>query len=156
MSAALLSLLHICDSLFPIGAFSHSDGLEAATAPGHVSTPIDFEHWLLTVRDHTLRECEGPGVARAWQACTEAQWGELRRIDDDLRLLRSSSAAREASRAVGNRLIRTWNEIHPEARFLTDVPLKTLPGAFGCVSATAGISQRDALNGFMYTRLAAS
>ena len=30
----LLPLLHLCDSLFPTGAFAHSDGLEAATDRG--------------------------------------------------------------------------------------------------------------------------
>src|SRR6185503_8361644 len=29
--APLLALLHLCDSLFPLGGFAHSDGLEAAT-----------------------------------------------------------------------------------------------------------------------------
>ena len=31
---SLLSLLHLCDSLFPIGGFSYSDGLESATYVG--------------------------------------------------------------------------------------------------------------------------
>src|SRR5262249_60943738 len=35
----LVALLHICDSLFPIGGFGYSDGLEAATAAGAVRTP---------------------------------------------------------------------------------------------------------------------
>ena len=30
----LLALLHLCDSLFPIGGFGYSDGLEAATTAG--------------------------------------------------------------------------------------------------------------------------
>ena len=31
MTRPLLALLHLCDSLFPIGGFGYSDGLEAAT-----------------------------------------------------------------------------------------------------------------------------
>ena len=31
---ALLALLHLCDSLFPIGSFAYSDGLESAAAAG--------------------------------------------------------------------------------------------------------------------------
>ena len=32
MARPLLALLHVSDSLFPIGGFGYSDGLEAATA----------------------------------------------------------------------------------------------------------------------------
>ena len=46
LSRPLLALLHLCDSLFPIGGFGYSDGLEAATAGGLVETPDDLEAWL--------------------------------------------------------------------------------------------------------------
>src|SRR5256885_321635 len=32
MSAERLALLQLCDSLFPVGSFAHSDGLEATVA----------------------------------------------------------------------------------------------------------------------------
>src|SRR4029434_734251 len=41
MARPLLALLHVSDSLFPIGGFGYSDGLEAATAAGLVETPAD-------------------------------------------------------------------------------------------------------------------
>ena len=46
VSRPLLALLHLCDSLFPIGSFGYSDGLEAATAAGLVETPADLQEWL--------------------------------------------------------------------------------------------------------------
>lgn len=39
MARPLLALLHVSDSLFPIGGFGYADGLEAATAAGLVETP---------------------------------------------------------------------------------------------------------------------
>ena len=39
---ALLSLLHLCDSLFPIGSFAYSDGLESAAASGLVTGTADL------------------------------------------------------------------------------------------------------------------
>lgn len=157
MSTVPVSLLHLCDSLFPIGAFSHSDGLEWATSVGQVATAADFEAWLLAVRDRSLRDYEGPGVARAWQACRREHWDVLEALDAELHALRPAAAAREASRSMGSRLLKTWNEIQPEARVAAAAPpALTLPAAFGCVAATAGISQADAVSGYMYTRLAAS
>ena len=37
-SSPLLALLHLCDSLLPIGGFSCSDGLESGTASGAIAT----------------------------------------------------------------------------------------------------------------------
>ena len=50
----LLSLLHLCDSLFPIGSFAYSDGLESAAASGLVTGTADLAEWL--------EICSGGGI----------------------------------------------------------------------------------------------
>jgi len=46
---ALLCLLHLCDSLFPIGSFAYSDGLESAAAsvgkPSTFSSSSGSSNW---------------------------------------------------------------------------------------------------------------
>ncbi len=44
MSVPLLALLHLCDSLFPIGAFAYSDGLESAVNARAVCGSDDLRH----------------------------------------------------------------------------------------------------------------
>src|ERR671919_798804 len=61
MPRPLLALLHICDSLFPIGGFGYSDGLEAATATGLVTTPADLQAWLDVCLDEGVGGVGGPG-----------------------------------------------------------------------------------------------
>jgi urease accessory protein len=159
MSRALLALLHLCDSLFPIGSFSHSDGLEAATASGDVKSADDLEAWMDATLDDTLTRLEGPAVNRAWRAWSERQVEVLLLVDIEVHAIRPSSTARAASRAMGTRLLRTWGAIHQEAG-LPVLPAArsqlTLPVAFGAVAAAAGVANRDALCGFMYTRLAST
>src|SRR5246127_4328248 len=74
MSRPLLALLHLCDSLFPIGGFGYSDGLEAATAAGLVETPADLQAWLDVSLDETVGRMDGPAALRAWSAFDRPDW----------------------------------------------------------------------------------
>src|SRR5262249_60621795 len=69
LTRPLLALLHICDSLFPIGGFGYSDGLEAATAARLVETSADPGAGLGGCVDEVAGRRDGPAVVRAWCAC---------------------------------------------------------------------------------------
>jgi urease accessory protein len=156
----MFELLHLCDSLFPIGGFSHSDGLEAATAGGAVKTAGDLRAWMDACLDETLAYSDGPAMWRAWHLFSACEWDELVTLDAEVHALRPSSAGRAASRAMGTRLVKTWHQMRPHpglAIMLDAVDMSgTLPVAFGAVSAAGGIEARPALEGFVYTRLAAT
>jgi urease accessory protein len=163
----VLDLLHVCDSLFPIGAFAHSDGLEAATASGSVRTGDDLSLWLDACLDESFGRLEGPAVMSAWTACHQGRRLTLRDLDAEVHALRPSATSRAASRAMGARLVKTWNAIHNRRGDTADRHNEgsvvewdgdgpTLPVAFGMVSAASGIESRSALFGYAYTRLAAT
>jgi urease accessory protein len=159
MTGNLVALLHVCDSLFPIGSFAHSDGLEAATASGEIQTAVDLRAWMDATLTETLRCVEGPAVARAWNAAHCSAPDVLATIDDEVYALRPSSTGRESTRAMGTRLLKTWQQIRPEAS-ATITRLErshlTLPVAFGVVAAASDIASRSAIEGFIFTRLAAT
>ena len=159
----LLALLHLCDSLFPIGAFAYSDGLESATNAGLVRTVGDVRDWLDVCLHEAFGRCDGPGLLSAWSAVHDGDWESLVGIDEELTALRPSSTTRVANRSMGLRLLETWHTLHPDARLAHALALvrghalgPTLPVAFAAVSVCAGIARRDALSGFAYTRLAAT
>lgn len=156
--SSLLPLLHLCDSLFPIGGYVHSDGLEAATSSAAVQTAADLEAWMRTTLDETLTRTDGPAVSLAWSAFQRGDMDELLLLDREVYALRPSSAGRAANRAMGSRLIRTWMEIHPAHRLRAlgeGGPMSlVLPVAFGAVCASEEVPLRSALEGFMYARLA--
>jgi urease accessory protein len=161
-SGPLLALLHLCDSLFPTGAFAHSDGLETATANGSVRGAATLCEWMDVTLDDTLARCDGPAVLLAWRAFVEREWSALYDIDAQIHAMRPSSTARRASRAMGVRLLKTWHQLRPDAALAQVIDEQerwagvTLPVAFGVVSASAGIDEDAALSGFIYTRLAAA
>lgn len=157
MSSQLVVLLHLCDSLFPTGSFSHSDGLEAATSQGRVASADDLRAWIDVALTESLGRTDGPAVARAWAAFDAASDDLLASLDDELWALRVSATGREASRAMGTRLLRTWQTLRPDVRLERLVAWRaawTLPVAFGIAASVSAIEQRAAVEGFMYTRLA--
>ena len=180
-----LRLLHLCDSLFPLGGFAYSDGLEAAaTAFGVEAEPsvgpgadtrvrpygigcrtvvAGLRGWLDVCLDETIGRLEGPGVWQAWPAFRDGEWDALAALDEELTALRPSGSARRSSRAMGLRLLTTWHALHPDARLDVAIALArggrfgpVLPIAFAGACACAGIEPRRAVEAFAYTRLAST
>lgn len=162
MTTPLFPLLHLCDSLFPTGAFAHSDGLESATDAGRVARPDDLGDWMDACLDQGVARCDGPAVWLAWHACADRDWPGLDVLNAEVYALRPAAASRQSTRAMGARLVRTWSLLHPQpdlqdlADHVDVDKTMTLPVAFGVVCASAGIAPRAALEGYVYTRLAAT
>jgi urease accessory protein len=155
--------LHLCDSLFPIGGFGYSDGLEAATAAGRVQTPADLQAWLDVCLDDVVGRTDGPAALRAWSAFDRHDWEAICALDQEITAMRPSAATRRSSRAMGLRLVTTWNALYPDRRMehLLDLARRqrlgpALPIAFGCACASAVVGMRDTAAAFAYTRLAST
>jgi urease accessory protein len=155
----LLAVLQLCDTLFPIGSFAHSDGLETAAASGTVSSGDDLRAWLHALLSGPLRCCDGPAVAAAIRHANAGRWHDVYVLDDELYALRPSSAGRQATRAMGMRLLKTWQAV----RRVADIDAfghhrgargATLPVAFGLACASAHVEPRAAVDAFLYARLA--
>jgi urease accessory protein len=155
---SLLALLHLCDSLFPTGAFAQSDGLEGATASGLITNARDLREWMTVSLREVFARLEGPVVRDAWSAFAAGEWQCLMAVDAEAYAMRPASTARLASRSMGTRLLRTWLQVRPQSR-LRELPDErrdlTLPAAFGVVCAASDIALNEALSAFAYTRLAA-
>jgi urease accessory protein len=163
MSPPLLALLHLCDSLFPIGGFGYSDGLEAATSAGFVETPADLQAWLDVCLEEGVGRTDGPAVLVAWAAFLQQDWPVLCEIDAEITAMRPASATRRSNRAMGLRLVTMWSALYPEQRLehLLDLARRqrlgpALPVAFGCACASAGVGKCETGMAFAYTRLAST
>src|SRR5262249_55150563 len=149
-----LRLLHLCDSLFPIGSFGYSDGLEAVVVRLKPDTTYAaLRDWLDVCLDETIGRLEGPIVFRAHRAFEAGDRDGLVSLDEESIAMRPSSNARKASRAMGHRLLTAWAAIYPDPRL---GETGSLPVAFACVCAASGVDARSAIEAFAYTRLAAT
>src|ERR1700752_1103321 len=97
-----LELFPLCDSLFPVGSFGYSDGLEAAAARG-----VELREWIDVVLDENIGRLEGPAGLRAWGGFHTRDWDALVAVDEELTALRPAGTARRSSRAMGLRLVTT-------------------------------------------------
>jgi urease accessory protein len=159
----MLRLLQLCDSLFPIGGFAYSDGLEAATASGAIVDPQGLREWLDVGLEETIGRLEGPAARSAYAAFIEQRWDTLVGLDREVTALRPARSGRRSSRAMGSRLVTTWYALHPDPRLEQLASLArsgalgpTLPVAFASACASAGIGARLTLEAFAYTRLSAT
>ncbi|HKB11410.1 MAG TPA: urease accessory UreF family protein [Vicinamibacterales bacterium] len=161
-------MLHLCDSLFPIGAFAYSDGLEAATAVREALVLIDradrgvagdvvgLREWIDAVLDESIGRLEGPAVWQAWRGVIDRDWSALAALDDELTAIRPAQATRAASRAMGHRLLTTWRALHPDERLTRVPPSCSLPVAFAAACACSGVDRRESVESYAYTRLAST
>ena len=159
----MLKLLHLCDSLFPLGGFAYSDGLETAAASGLVGDAEGLAAWLDVSLDETIGRLDGPAAWQAWGHIRDEQWDALSGLDEELVALRPSSAGRRATRAMGRRLLTTWRALYatPQLDRLQDHVDRgelapTLPVAFAGACISAGINRHDTVTAFAYTRLAST
>jgi urease accessory protein len=119
--------------------------------------------WMDVCLDETFGRLDGPAVWQAWSALHEQRWDVVEQLDSDLHALRPSSATRRSNRAMGLRLLTTWQALRPDARLahLAAIARRersglSLPVAFAAACAGSGADRRGSLEAFGYTRLAAT
>jgi urease accessory protein len=158
MATYLLRTLQIVDSLFPVGAFAYSDGLESAAAGGRVQDAASLAGWLHHVLYGVFAPCEGLALLKCMRAMEKKDWAKVREIDEELTALKPASATRAASKSVGKSLISTYASIVEDGSFAR-VPAGpeqcNAPVAYAAVFHHRGIDCSQALLAFGYARLAA-
>src|SRR5438045_3729874 len=70
-SLQLARLLHLASPLLPVGAYSYSQGLEAASTNGWVSDEPSAAQWISDLLTHVVARVEAPLFLRLWQAADE-------------------------------------------------------------------------------------
>ena len=121
-STAFLSrMLQFGDSMFPIGAFAFSSGLESAIQQGVVTNAATLRAYTHTALEQAARG-DGIGLIVAHRAATAGDIDTLARIDAQMYVRKLSDEARTMSvrmgkkftemgvEVVGARLLQTWRE----------------------------------------------
>jgi urease accessory protein len=151
----LLKTLQFSDSLFPVGAFAYSDGLETAVTNGLVKNRDDLEQWL----DHYIKSvfipCEGLLLRRAIKAHSAGDWETVARLDREFTALKPSAAVRASSASLARNFAKSVAAVHghPEIERARR-ELANFATLYAVVVSTLGLDTRDALLAFAYSRLA--
>ena len=165
-TALLARMLQFGDSMFPIGGFSFSSGLESAIQKGVVADAITLRAFTRTAVEQAAR---GDGIAliAAHRAATVGDVDALIRVDAQVYARKLSDEARLMSvrmgkkftemgvQVIGAPLLCTWREC-----IATSVTPGTYPVALAIGFAVQNLSARQAFvvhqNGFAATILGAA
>ncbi|MBI3327160.1 MAG: urease accessory protein UreF [Nitrospinae bacterium] len=110
---SFLSLLQLCDTALPTGAFAFSNGLETYTQEGLIADAATLQAWLEAILHHSLHGSHLLAVALAYRAAATADWPQLARLDQRLTAMKHARELREASMKVGQQLLRLARAVWP-------------------------------------------
>jgi len=162
--AAHLHLAHLqlLDSALPIGAFSHSFGLETLVQNGTIQNANDLEEYARTMLFGAWSTGDAMAIKGVylWAAGqTEKVW----QLDEMLHVSRSARETREGLQKMGKRLLRLGVELHPAldwAPLTQAIESRLCVGAhstvYGWMTHGLGVLLDDAAQGYLYNCVAAT
>ncbi|MBI5720585.1 MAG: urease accessory protein UreF [Burkholderiales bacterium] len=155
--ATLLHLLWLASPALPVGAFSYSEGLEAAIEEGAVHDEASARAWLVNQLALVMARSELPLVAAAHAAASSTlplDAAKLQSLNDWVRQTREAAEPLLQTQQMGKSLL-VWIETLqgegetpcptlPLLRALRPAP--TWPVVLGCAAAWRGASVAESLH----------
>jgi urease accessory protein len=153
---ATLRILQFGDSMFPVGGFAFSGGLEMAVQQGVVRDPDGLAEFTRSV---TQLAATGDGVAllAGHRGAAAGDVGRIRRADEAVHLRKLSEEARTMTVRMGRKLAEAAVRITGDPMLgqrlreaATDPVPVTYPVALGALFAGLGLSEQDAFAAHQY------
>ncbi|WP_320065606.1 urease accessory protein UreF [Micromonospora sp. RTGN7] len=150
-----LKLLQFGDSVFPVGAFSFSNGLEMAVQQGVVHDRTTLQDFVRTV---TRLAATGDGVAllTGHRGAVAGDLDRIRQADEAVYLRKINEEMRTMSVRMGHKLAEASARIVGESLLkeriggaANGVPV-TYPVALGVLFAELGVTEEDAFAAHQY------
>ena len=118
-------LLQINDSLFPIGGYSHSYGLETYIQKGLVNDGSTARLYIENRLRYSLLYTDLLAVRLAYEAAAKEDLEKLEELEDVLDASKIPMELREASRKLGSRFVKTLR--HMEISWKKDTEFSAVP-----------------------------
>lgn len=156
-------LLQINDSLFPIGAYSHSYGLETYIQKDLVHDTKTAQEYIKKRLEYNFLYTDLLAARMAYEASIEQSLDRMDWLEEVIEASKIPMELREASKKLGNRLVKTLlhMQIHDISSFfelyLARRKGKTTahPCVYGVICACAGIEKEQALANYLYAQASA-
>ena len=105
-NSRLLQLLQICDSNFPVGAFSHSYGMETYLRDDIIKDKETFEAYIKVYLKGQFMYTDGLAIRLVYEALDANNQDKLWEIDQCLMVQSMARETREGTKKVGQRMLQ--------------------------------------------------
>lgn len=156
---ANLQMFQVCDSLFPIGAFTLSNGLETFVCNGRLRTDEDLEQYINSMLQILPYNDAGVMVL----ACEHAgDWEYIKELDAVSLALKNPMEVRNGSKKLCSRFLKIWEKLR-DYKYLTNyqklIQNKSCQGnhaiAVGLYVKEIGLSAKEGAAIYVYSLLTA-
>lgn len=148
---ALVRLLQLASPALPVGAYSYSQGLEAAVEAGLVKDAAGAERWIGEVLSLSVASLEAPLLARLMAAFAAGDPAAASRWNDEFLASRESAELRAETVQMGYSLRRLAKELDfGGAASLEPLDEVSFPAAFAAVANAWAIAPEDAVTAYLW------
>ncbi len=146
---ALMRLLEMSDSQFPVGNFSFSNGLESASQMNVVYNAETLRQYAIAVSTQSAYS-DGIASIKAYRAMSVNDYNSILTADEQIILCKMNDEARQMLLRMGKKMCELYinmTECNVMARFLNDINSGVTFGTFPIAQAIAmydsGITERE-------------
>ncbi len=151
----LARLLQLASPALPVGAYSYSQGLEAAIEAGIVHDAASTQAWISGVLELSVASMEAPVLLRLMQAWSQADIAAVEFWNALFLASRETAELRAETVQMGYSLTRLLNEIHeddaPSFAQLQSIDEPAFPTAYACAAAHWRIEPLSALIAYLWS-----
>ena len=154
-TTSLLHLLQLCSPSLPVGAYSYSQGLEAAMESGAVSDEISARAWIFSMLDEVVSQFEAPVTCRLISAFTASDATAVQHWTEVFIASRDSAEFRAETLQMGYSLGKLLAELRKEdtgmLALLNALPEVPFPTALAAAAVSLQVPAEEALLGMLFS-----